>query len=42
MHTKIKVKKLINFKGCSLNSFGKFDDATRMFDMVLQINPKYF
>ena len=38
-HIQIKVKKRYNFQGISLNRLGRFEDAIKMYDMALLINP---
>ena len=39
-HIQIKVKNRYNFQGSSLNSLGRFEDAIKMYDKALQINPQ--
>ena len=36
------MKNRYNFQGSSLNSLGRFEDAIKMYDMALQINPQFF
>ena len=35
----IKVKNKYNFQGTSLDGLGRFEDAIKMYDKALQINP---
>ena len=42
MHIQIKVKNRYNFQGNSFESLGRFEDAIKMYDMALQINPQLF
>ena len=41
-HIQIKVSNRYNFQGNSLYGLGRFEDAIKMHDMTLQINPQYF
>ena len=41
-HIQIKVSNRYNFQGCSLMSLERFEDAIKMHDRALQINPQYF
>ena len=36
------MKNRYNFQGNSLDSLGRFEDAIKMYDMALQINPQLF
>ena len=38
-HIKIKVNNRYNFQGTSLDGLGRFEDAIKMYDKELQINP---
>ena len=40
-HIQIKVKNRYNFQGNTLGNLGKFEDAIKMYDKALQINPQY-
>ena len=37
-----KVDNSIYFKGNAFKKLGRFDDAIKMYDLVLEINPKHY
>ena len=41
-HIQIKVKNRYNFQGNSLHGLGRFEEAIKMYDKALLINPQYF
>ena len=41
-HIQIKVSNRYNFQGILLDKLGRFEDAIKMYDMAVQINPQYF
>ena len=41
-HIQIKVKNRYNFQGNTLGNLGRFEDAIKMYDKTLQINPQSF
>ena len=41
-HIKKKVSNRYNFQGTSLDGLRRFNDAIKMYDMALLINPQFF